>query len=116
MRTYDLRTRIRIQHEVTTGSGINKTTSGVDLGSSTDTDPPKYIWCDWYPFMGSETWVANSVQVSDGANVVIRFRKDVNSRCRVVKDGIIYQIIAPNDPDQHRQWLKFKVKASVNSG
>lgn len=112
----DLRTQIRIQHKVTTGSGANKTSAWIDLGNALPTDEPKYIRSYWYPLGGAETWAAQAQQVMDAANVIIRYNSAVTSQCRVIKDGVIYSIIAPNDPDQHRHWLKFKAKAAVNGG
>lgn len=111
----DLRTIIRIQYKKTTGTGSKKVITWVDIGNIADTDPPRYTRCKWYPLGGAETWAAAATQVVDGANVVIRYNIAVTSQCRLIKDGVIYQIIAPNDPDQHKHWLKFKVKAAVNS-
>lgn len=112
MQAGKLRTKIRIQCEVTTGKGIHEKTEWKDLG----TGQGGTIRCYWYPLGGSESWIAQSVQVIDAANVVIRYRSDVTPRCRLVKDGRIYSIIDPVDPDQHRHWLKFKVKAAVLGG
>lgn len=112
-----LRTKVRIQKCVTTGTGIHKTTAWVDMdGTPAENPPTAYTRCYWYPLGGSETWVAQAQQVIDAANVVIRYNSAVTSQCRLVRDGIVYQIIGPNDPDQHRHWLKFKVKAATNSG
>lgn len=113
----DLRTKIRIQKYVKPAGGDDFTTGAwVDLDNQSADDPPKYIRCAWYPLGGSETWIAASTQVIDADNVIIRYRPDVTSQCRVVNDGVIYNIIAPNDPDQHKHWLKFKVKAAVSQG
>jgi SPP1 family predicted phage head-tail adaptor len=112
----DLRTKIRIQSKKKIGTGSFATEKWVDLGNSSDTDQPKYTRSKWYPLGGSETWIAQSVQAIDAANVVIRYNANVTSQCRVVKDGVVYSIIVPNDTDQHKRWLKFKVKAAVNGG
>lgn len=112
-----LRTKIRIQRQATTGTGANKKAVWYDLDGTAATDPPKkYARSYWYPLGGVETWEAQAVQVMDAANVIIRYNAAVTSQCRIVKDGIIYQIIGPNDPNQHKHWLKFKVKAAVNGG
>jgi len=113
MQAGQLRTKIRIQKKIITGVGAHATTSWVDIGNTVDTDPPKIVHCEWLPLGGSETWVANSLQIVDAANVTIRFNVSVTSQCRLIKDGVIYEIIAPNDPDQRKQWLKFKAKAAV---
>ena len=113
----NLRTKVRIQKKAVSGTGIRQLTAWYDLdGTPAENSPKAYTRCYWYPLGGSETWVAQAEQVMDAANVIIRYNPAVTSMCRLVKDGIIYQIIGPNDPDQHKRWLKFKVKAAVNSG
>jgi SPP1 family predicted phage head-tail adaptor len=115
MQAGDLRTKIRIQHYVKPTDGDDFSAGEwVDLGNTLASDTPRYVYCSWYPLGGSESWVANSVQVVDGANVIIRYNTDVTSKCRVVKDGVNYDVIDPIDPTQHKQWTKFKVKAAVN--
>ena len=109
-----LRTKVRIQFKKTTGQGVNKTTEWLDIGNTKGSDNPRYTYCAWYPLAGTETWAANSVQAVDVANVVIRYNRTVTSQCRLLKDEVVYEIIAPNDPDQRKHWLKFKVKAAVN--
>ena len=110
----DLRTKIRIQYKKTTGDDDFATSEWVDLGNTSASDAPLYIQSAWYPLGGSETWIAASVQNMDTANVIIRYNSSVNPRCRLIKDGVVYNIISPNDPDQHRHWLKFKASAAVN--
>lgn len=112
MQAGQLRTKIRIQCKVTTGTGIHEKTEWKDLG----TGPGGYIRCCWYPLGGSESWIAQSVQVVDAANVVIRYCSDVTTQCRLIKDGRVYSIIDPTDTDQHRHWIKFKAKAAVTGG
>ncbi|MGW8114041.1 phage head closure protein [Caproicibacterium sp. NSD3] len=113
----DLRTQIRIQKSVVTGTGVHKTIAWYDLdGTPAEDDPKAYTRCCWYPLGGAETWAAQAQQVMDAANVIIRYNAAVTSMCRVVRDGVIYSIIGPNDPDQHKHWLKFKVKAAMNGG
>lgn len=116
MQAGDLKTKIRIQKSYQVGTGSFSTTHWADLGNTLDTDPPRYIWASWLPLGAAETWIANSEQDIDAANVTIRYRTDVNSKCQLIKDGVIYQIITPNDPDQRRMWLKFKTKAAVTGG
>lgn len=116
MQAGDLRTAIRIQYRKVSGSGVNKTTAWVDLGNNSPDDPPRFLRCCWYPIAGKEAWVADSFQIVDAANVQMRYRADVTAQCRLLKDGVAYEILDPSDPDQHRQWIKFKVKGAVNGG
>ena len=112
----DLRTKARIQYSKTTGSGVSKVTEWIDIGNTSSADPPRYVRACWYPLGGSETWIAASTQVVDAANVIIRYNAAVTSKCRLIKDGVIYNIVGPNDPDQHKHWTKFKCKAAITGG
>jgi head-tail adaptor len=114
MHISELRTIIRIQRKVVTGTGIHQTISWIDLGNTLSTDPPRYLRCKWYPLGGSEAWIAQSVQVIDAANVVLRYNPLITASCRLIRGNIVYTIMGPMDPDQHREWTAFKVKASLS--
>ena len=103
MHISELRTLIRIQRKVVTGTGIHKTTDWIDLGNLLPTDPPRYLRCKWYPLGGTEAW-----------NVVLRYNPLITASCRLIRGSIVYTIIGPMDPDQHREWTAFKVKASLS--
>ena len=115
MQAGELRTRIRIQRPVVMGTGVSKHTVWVDLGNAAENDPPRYLWAKWTGAYGSEALLANSLQAQRPGTVVIRYRTDVTEQCRVLKDGVVYDVISPNDLFQQHLWLEFKVKASVNS-
>jgi len=112
----DLRTKIRIQKPVITGTGSFTTTSWVDLGNLLATDAPKYIMASWVDHInGTLTTIGDSTQSIDSGTLTIRYKSTVTSKCRVIKDGIIYQLLAPPvDPTQHRQWMQLQVKAALN--
>lgn len=114
MQAGELRTKIRIQRPETTGLGVNQHTEWIDLGNTTTTDPPRYTWAKWTGSYGSEALLADSLQAQQPGTVVIRYRPDVTEQCRILKDGIVYHVISPNDLFQQHLWLEFKVKASVN--
>lgn len=115
MNISELRTLIRIQRKVVTGTDdFDMKTEWIDLGNTLSTDSPRYLRCKWYPLGGSEAWIAQSVQVIDAANVVLRYNPLITASCRLIRGDIIYTIIDPMDPDQHREWTVFKVKAPLN--
>lgn len=114
MHISELRTIIRIQRKVVTGTGIHQTISWIDLGNTLSTDPPRYLRCKWFSLGGTEAWIAQSVQVIDAANVVLRYNPLITTSCRLIRGNIVYSIIDLMDPDQHREWTVFKVKASLN--
>ena len=112
----ELRTKIRVQKPVTTGMGINKNTSWVDLGNMTDIDAPRYIMAKWEPLKGMAKWIADSVQAIDSATVTIRYNSAVTEQCHIVCNGTNYEIVDIGDPTQHRQWQQITVKAAVMGG
>jgi SPP1 family predicted phage head-tail adaptor len=107
-----LNTPIRIQQQMITGSGINKAISWVDMDNTSPTDAASYIFACWEGLYGSEAWVADSVQAERPAKVTIRYRADVNEKCRVLRDGVEYRIVSANS--DKRQWLEMRVKGAVN--
>ncbi len=109
-----LRTKIRIQEPVYTGSGVNKTTAWVDLGNTLPTDPARYVYSEWIPQTKKlRSEISDSVVTFDFVTATIRFNSYVNTACRILNDGIVYEILFANDPNQHRQWLQLDVRATV---
>ncbi|MEA4919380.1 MAG: phage head closure protein [Clostridiaceae bacterium] len=113
MQSGDLRTPIRIQHEVTTGTGSFATVTWYDLDDTAHAGTAYNIYAKWVNVHGSEAWVADSVQAQLGATVTIRYRSDVTSTCRVLLGSTIYEIASPDNIKQRNEWLEIKVKASV---
>lgn len=114
MQAGDLRTKIRIQKPISTGTGSFATISWIDIDNTLITDSAKYIYSSWVNVHGSEAWVANSVQAQLGATVTIRYRSDIKNNYRVLLGDVIYQIVSLDNIRQTGQWLEIKVKAAVN--
>ena len=117
MQAGELKTKIRIQKEITTGTGSFATKSWVDLGNILPTDEPKYTPSKWVNLHGSEAWVAwvaNSVQERMGATVTIRYKANITHACRVLTGDTVYQIVSLDNIRQENHWLEIKVKAAVN--
>jgi head-tail adaptor len=112
----ELRTKIRIQQKKKIGTGSFATEKWVDIGSTDETDSPKYIYSKWEALKGAAKWVADSMQAVGSATVTIRYNSAVTEQFRVVCDGINYQIVDIGDPDQHKRWQQITVKAAVNGG
>jgi head-tail adaptor len=110
----ELRTPIRIQKSVTSGSGVNKTSKPVDIISPTDANPLCYILSKWLGLKGSETWVSESNQVVGFAMATVRYNANISEECQIVKDGVTYQITNVDVPTQRKQWLQITVKSAVN--
>lgn len=109
----ELRTKIRIQHEVTTGTGSFATKAWYDIDDAAHAGTAYYIYAKWVNVHGSEAWVADSVQAQLGATVTIRYRSDVTPACRVLLGSTVYEIASLDNIRQRNEWLEIKVKASV---
>lgn len=106
---------IRIQYPKTEGTGINKTTSWVDIGNVFESDPPLWIYAKWENVHGSEAWIANSVQAIAAATVSVWYNKSITPKCRIIDDsGSIYAIESCDDIRKRHEQMELKVKAAVN--
>ena len=111
----EMTARIRIQAPVVTGSGVNKKTSWVDIGNTSESDPPKWIWAKWENVHGAEAWAASSVQATAPATVSVWYDTRITRMCRIVDDaGIIYKITSLDDIRREHRQIEMKVQASVN--
>lgn len=107
--------RIRIQTPVTTGSGVHKVTSWVDVGNTTTSDAPRWAYAKWENAHGAEAWVASSVQATAPATVSVWYDVRITRMCRVLDDaGVVYQITSLDDIRREHRQIEMKVQASVN--
>jgi len=109
----ELRTQIRIQKQITVGTGSFATKPWVDFGNTSDTDPPRYVYAKWESVKGLELWAADSVQAVDTNIVTVRYNPALNAACRIICGGITYQITDVSDPTQHKQWQQIRVMGAV---
>jgi head-tail adaptor len=111
----EMTAQIRIQVPVITGSGVNKKTSWVDIGNTSESDPPKWIWAKWENVHGAEAWTASSVQATAPATVSVWYDTRITRMCRIVDDaGIIYKITSLDDIRREHRQIEMKVQASIN--
>ncbi len=105
--------KIRIQKPVTTGSGTSKTTTWVDLGNATATDPPRYLWA-YYRHMSQKELSISTVQayLSD-VLFIINWRSDVYAGQRVVYKGANYTIINVDNFEGNKTDLKVYAKSAA---
>lgn len=105
--------KIRIQKPVTTGSGVSKVTTWVDLGNSTATDPPIYFWA-YYRHM-SENELSTSQATAYLAEVLfaVNWRSDIRAGYRIVYQGINFNIVNVDDYDGYKHDIKLYAKAAV---
>lgn len=71
-------------------------------------------WANWSAVFGAEFWAAESVQAQRPATVTIRYRADVNEQCRILYNGVVYEILSVDNIRQRGVLLAMKVRAAVN--
>lgn len=71
-------------------------------------------WANWVNVHGSEVWAVESVQAQKAATVTIRYRKDIDEQCRIVYNGVVYDIVSIDNIREQNRVLEMKVRAAVN--
>lgn len=111
MQAGELRTPIRIQREISDGTGSFAAKKWVDICDESDPNYP-YILAKWVNVHGSEAWVADSLQAQLGATITIRYRKDVKCAYIILLDETKFKIVSIDNIRQRNEWLEIKVKAA----
>ena len=113
----EMTTLVRVQYPKTSGTGVNKTTTWIDIGNTAADDNPNWVYAKWENVHGSEAWIANSVQATSAATVSVWYDFLITQKCRVLDDaGIIYQIVSMDDVRHRHEQIELKVKAAINGG
>ena len=111
----EMTARIRIQQNIPTGTGVHKEDHWVDLGNTSEADPPHWTAAKWENVHGAEAWAASSVQATAPATVSVWYDSHITRMCRVVDDaGVIYRITSLDDIRREHRQIEMKVQASVN--
>lgn len=110
----ELRTTVRIQNETIAGQGAHKTSTWIDIGNETADDSPRTTRARWVEEPGRLAYLSSALQTVAAAEMTVRYNDQIAEQSRVIKDGVTYQIIDADDPDQHHRWLVVTLKASVN--
>lgn len=69
------------------------------------------VWAGVEPEKGREWFAAQQINAETTALILIRYRTDVDTTCRVLHDGTVYQIMAVIDPASRRRELQLMCKA-----
>lgn len=69
------------------------------------------VWAAWSPTTGREQVGAAQLQSLQTGILRIRYRSDVDSTCRVVLDGVTFEIIAPPTEIGRRAYLDLVLRA-----
>lgn len=71
------------------------------------------VWARWNNVHGSEVWAAESVQASEPATVLIRYRTDIDTTCAISKGSNRYQIISLDNIENRGEYIELKVSRMV---
>ena len=69
------------------------------------------VWAGIEPGKGREWFAAQQINAETVAMVIIRYRPDVDTTCRVLHDSTVYTIEAVIDPDTRHRELQLMCKA-----
>ena len=69
---------------------------------------PSTAWVKWMNAHGIELIEAQSAKVQAPATVLMRYRSDINTRCALVKDGLLYAITSIDDIQNRHEYLEVK--------
>lgn len=102
----ELRTRITFQQP-----SITKDAGGAqsEVFTNVSTDPT--VWARWTNAYGQENTLSDAMKSVQRANVVVRYRSDIQATWQVLKDGQAWKIVSPpeNVRDENR-WSTFLVE------
>lgn len=101
--------------EMTTPLILQTPTAGSYNGvqTKTFTDSSSVIYANYKTYGGTDRKTDGVWEVEDTAQIVCWYRPDITSGCRIKRatDGAVFEIIGePEDIEQRRQFLKFKIK------
>lgn len=102
----ELRDRIRIdQNNGTTSNEIGEEIPGWTVLAT--------LWGKVEPMSTGEQWRRQQMNASANWKVTIRYRSDVRSTMRVVKDGRTFEIEGVTNPDMKKRFLELACKELV---
>lgn len=74
--------------------------------------PGEQIFISFRTFGGTEVTSNDSISIENTGLVETWYRPDIKSDCRLMIDGLAYEILGtPENISMRNQWLLFKVKA-----
>lgn len=74
--------------------------------------PGEQIFISFRTFGGTEVKSNDGISVENTGVVETWYRPDIKSDCRLVVDGLPYEILgSPENINMRNQWLSFKVRA-----
>ncbi len=68
------------------------------------------FYCQWITVHGREVWQSEQLMLREPATVRLRYLPEVTSACRLVRNGIVYEIISVDHVRDRKQWTELKVQ------
>jgi SPP1 family predicted phage head-tail adaptor len=68
------------------------------------------VWARWINAHGAETVQSTSLQDTQRATVLIRYRADVIPAWRILKDGEAWQILSVDQVQDRNRWVEMVVE------
>lgn len=98
----ELRTPITLQRRaIVTGAGGFQAPSWVNIGS---------VFCKWENAHGSEVWSADSAGAEQPATLLIRYNRDLDTTCAVLKGSERFEIISIDDIRERHEYMELKIR------
>lgn len=72
------------------------------------------VWAKWENVHGSEVWAAESVQASEPATLLIRYRSDIDETCTVSLGTKRYRIVSLDDVQNRHEYIELKLSRQIS--
>ena len=119
------RTSIRVKlPDTTKGKGaVDDDVKWIDIGSTSETDDPKYMYCQWKNAHGNDVLLSNQEFGLEKATIKMIYDDRITSECRIYKYNPTtneydkeYEVIGfPDDILDRHQLLEIYLKRVVQS-
>ena len=101
----DLRDRITFQSPT-----ISVDDGGAQVVSWADISATPTVWARWVNAHGAEVVASDALKFTQRATVLIRYRTDVSTTWRVLRNGEYWQVISVDHIHGRRHWTELVVE------
>jgi SPP1 family predicted phage head-tail adaptor len=103
----DLRTRITFQEPTEA-----RDDGGAQVFGYANVEHDPFVWARWVNAHGQEAVQSDALKFSQRATVTVRYREDIQSTWRILKDGKAWQIVSIDHIRERRRWTEMIVERS----
>ncbi len=98
----ELRTLISLQQRtITTNDGGFQEPTWTTIGN---------VYSKWENAHGSEVWAADAAGAEQPATVLIRYNRELDTTCAVLKGSTRFEILSIDDIRERHEYMELKVK------